>query len=160
MNEMRTVSNITEEEFDKLMAERTAEREKQAKCPVCGARREREGRMRHFEMDLLNYLRENRTIKRESCVLCVQKHVGRAKAYHKELMTAKNSGKTDGEAAVNIILNFLDVLGHLGCAIEECDEYPELQETITAQERQFRYEGVEPDWRAIAVEILAVEKNK
>lgn len=160
-------SNITQEEAEKILAEheqkmkeRAAQAEKERKCPVCGARRERERTMQRFEQDILEYIRSNRLIKRDSCILCVQKHVGRAMEYYAEMLTAKNSGKIDGTAEVNIMLNHLAILGHLGCAIEESDDYRELQDALIEQERKYRYEGIEPDWKYLAALIVRQELIK
>lgn len=159
------MKNITKEEAERILAdheqkmkERAVQAEKERKCPVCGARRDREQRMSRFESDILSYLRQNRMVKRDSCLLCVQKHVGRAMEYYKEMLTAKNSGTATGEAAVNVMLNHLSVLGHLGCAIEESDDYAEVQDALIEQERQYRYEGIEPDWRYIAALIVEYEQ--
>ena len=161
---MKSVT-VSPEEAEKILAEheqkikeRAAQAEKERKCPVCGARRERERTMSHFESDIVAYLRNQRMIKRDSCILCVQKHVGRAMEYYKEMLTAKGSGTNDGTAAVNVKLNHLSVLGHLGCAIEESDDFEDLQTALTAAERKYRYEGVEPDWRYIAALIIEYEQ--
>ena len=157
--------NITPEEAEKILAEheqkrkeRAAQAEKERNCPVCGAKREREQRMSRFDSDILNYIRQNRLIKRDSCILCVQKHIGRAMEYYKEMLSAKGSGTADGDAAINVMLNHLAILGHLGCAIEESDDYADLQIAIIEQERQYRYEGIEPDWRYIAALIVEYEQ--
>lgn len=158
-------SNITPEQAEKILAEHEAKRkeraeqaEKTAKCPVCGARREREQRMSRFEHDILDFIRQNRLVKRDSCILCVQKHVGKAMEYYKEMITAKDSGKADGTAAVNIKLNHLAIIGELGCAIDEADEFSDLQTAIQDQERAYRYEGVEPDWEYLAALIVEYEQ--
>lgn len=152
----RNVETVTKEE----LKERLIRREKQAVCPTCGAQRHRERVMSGFESDLVDWLRLNRIVRRESCLLCVQKHVGRAMEYYNEMITSKNSGNVDGVGAINVKLNHLALLGHLGCAIEECDDFPDLQDLIVAQERQYRYEGVEPDWKCIAELIIKAEENE
>lgn len=146
------------EEHEKKNKERAEQAEKERKCPVCGARREREQRMSRFESDILDYLRNNRLIKRDSCILCVQKHIGTAMRYYAEMMTAKDSGKVDGEAAVNIKLNHLAIIGELGCARDEAEEYTDLYNAIKEQERNYRYEGIEPDWRLLAAMIIEYEQ--
>ena len=157
-------SNITKEQAEKIMADhkqkqqkRIEQAEKTAKCPVCGARRERERVMSRFENDIVDFLRRERLIKRDSCILCIQKHIGRAREYYKEMLTAQGSGNVDGNAAVNVKLNHLSVLGHLGCAIEECDEFVDLQDALIIEERTYRYEGVEPDWHLLAELIIEYE---
>lgn len=129
-------------------------------CPICGARREREQRMSRFEHDIVHFLRTNRIVKRDSCIICVQKHIGKAMQYYNEMITAKGSGLADGTAAVNVKLNHLAIVGELGCAIDESDEYTELQNVIIEQERLYRYEGIEPDWKHLAALIIEQEKNK
>lgn len=158
-------SNITPEQAEQIIAEHEKKRKeraeqaaKTAKCPVCGARREREHRMSRFDNDILDFIRQNRLVKRDSCILCVQKHIGRAMEYYQEMLTAHNSGTDDGTAAVDVKLNHLSVLGHLGCAIEESDQFEDLQTAITEQERQYRYEGTEPDWRYLAALIIEYEQ--
>jgi hypothetical protein len=78
--------------------------------------------------------------------------------YYKEMLTAKDSGKADGTAAVNIKLNHLAIIGELGCAIDEADEFSDLQTAIQDQERAYRYEGIEPDWEYIAALIVEYEQ--
>lgn len=161
---MKKISISTEEaekilaEHEQKIKERAAQAEKERKCPVCGAKRDREQRMVRFEHDILEYLRNNRLVKRDSCILCVQKHVGRAMEYYNEMLTAKNSGKMDGTAEINVMMNHLAILGHLGCAIEESDDYSDLQTALLEQERSYRYEGVEPDWRYLAALIVEYEQ--
>lgn len=161
---MKNIS-ISTEEAEKILAEhelkikeRADQLEKERKCPVCSARRDREQRVARFEHDILEYLRNSRIIKRDSCILCVQKHVGRAMEYYNEMLTAKNSGKMDGTAEINVMMNHLAILGHLGCAIEESDDYSDLQRALLEQERSYRYEGIEPDWRYIAALIIEYEQ--
>ena len=79
--------------------------------------------MRRFEDEIGRFLRENRFVKMDSCILCVQKHVSRAMIYYEELMTAQGSGTADGTASVSVMKNHLKILGHLGCAIEESEDY-------------------------------------
>lgn len=162
---MQGSSNVTPEQAEKIIAEheqkikeRQLQAEKTAKCPVCGARRERERTMSRFEHDILSFLRDNRLVKRDSCILCVQKHIGKAMQYYNEMLTAKDSGKADGTAAVNVKLNHLAIIGELGCAIDESDQYAELQTAILEQERQYRYEGIEPNWTYIASLIVEYEQ--
>ena len=46
--------------------------------------------------------------------------------YYEELMTAQGSGTADGTASVSVMKNHLKILGHLGCAIEESEDFTEL----------------------------------
>ena len=150
---------IPKNEAEKIIFSREQAIAQTGKCPICGAQHQRANIMSKFESELLQMLRRNRIVKRDSCLLCVQKHIGRARVYYQELLSANNSGHPDGTAAVNIKLNHLAILGHLGCAIEECDNYTELQDEIIKFERQYRYEGLEPDWELIASMIVKIEKE-
>lgn len=152
-------SNITKEELEAKLKQQKREREASEKCPACGARRFRENSMRRFEDEIGHFLRENRFVKMDSCILCVEKHVARAMVYHEELMTAKDSGASDGTASVSVMKNHLKILGHLGCAIEESEDFTELNELLIQTERNYRYEGLGPDWKEIMQEISNV-KNK
>lgn len=152
-------SNITKEDLEAKLKQQKREREASEKCPACGARRFRENSMRRFEDEIGRFLRENRFVKMDSCILCVEKHVARAMVYHEELMTAKDSGTSDGTASVSVMKNHLKILGHLGCAIEESEDFTELNELLIQTERNYRYEGLGPDWEKIMQEISNV-KNK
>ena len=152
-------SNITKEELEAKLKQQKREREESEKCPACGARRFRENSMRRFEDEIGRFLRENRFVKMDSCILCVEKHVARAMVYHEELMTAKDSGTSDGTASVSVMKNHLKILGHLGCAIEESEDFTKLNELLIQTERNYRYEGLGPDWKEIMQEISNV-KNK
>ena len=159
-------SNVTPEQAEKILAEHEAKRkeraeqaEKTAKCPVCGAKREREHRMARYESDFVEYLLRNRIVQFDSCMICVKKHIGTAMRLYKELINAKNSGKYDtSEGAVNEMLDHLSIIGELQCAFKESMDYPDLHTAIIAQERLYRYEGIEPDWRAIAALIVEYEQ--
>ena len=150
-------SNITKEALEEKLKQQKQEREASEKCPTCGARRFRETSMRKFEDEIGRFLHENRFVKMDSCILCVEKHVARAMVYHEELMTAKDSGASDGTASVSVIKNHLKILGHLGCAIEESEDFTELNELLIRTERNYRYEGLGPDWEKIQ-EYLINEK--
>ena len=149
-------SNITKEELEAKFKQQRAEREAAEKCPTCGARRNRESMMRRFEDEIGHFLRENRFVKMDSCILCVQKHVSRAMIYYEELMTAQGSGTADGTASVSVMKNHLKILGHLGCAIEESEDYPELNAMLIETERNYRYEGLGPDWGKISDQLKVV----
>lgn len=152
------MAQMTDEQFEKFMAQRKAESDKQAKCPTCGARVAREEKMRRFHHDILDYLRDNRMARLDSCIQCVEKHVSRAMTYAEELLTANGSGTANGTAAVNVEINYLKVLGHLGCAIEESEDYTTLHTALIEAERLYRYEGIAPDWKRIASLILQYKK--
>ena len=162
---MQKFSNITAEQAEKIITEheqkrkeRAEQAEKTASCPVCGARREREQRMSRLEMDIVDYLRSNRIVRFDSCIICVQKHVGTAMQYYAEMLKAKDSGKKDGTAKVDIKRNHLKIIGELNCAIDESAEYTDLNTALIEQERQYRYEGIEPDWNYIAALIVEYEQ--
>ena len=122
-------------------------------CPSCEARNNRESVMFEFHRDILSFLRANRQAKLDSCIKCVEKHVSRAMTYAAELLTANGSGMADGTARVNVYLDYLKVLGHLGCAIEESEDFTELHSELIKAERLYRYEGIEPDWSALSESI-------
>lgn len=158
------MNNITPEQAKQIIAEheqkaqeRKIQAEKTAKCPVCSAKREREQTMSRFEQNILLFLQNNRIVNMDSCIICVQKHVGAAMALHKEMLTADGSGTLNGDATVNIKLNHLAIIGELQCAIKESVEYTDLHTALIKQERQYRYEGIEPDWNYIAALIVEYE---
>ena len=151
-------SNITKEALEAKLKQQKAEREASEKCPTCGARRFRENSMRRFEDEIGRFLRENRFVKMDSCILCVEKHVARAMVYYEELMTAKDSGTSDGSASVSVMKNHLKILGHLGCAIEESEDFTELNDLLIQTERNYRYEGLGPDWEKI-LDFLSKEET-
>ena len=157
-------SNITKEQADKILEEyernrfdREAQAKKTANCPVCGARRERERTMSKFENEIIDYLKRNRFVRFDSCIVCVQKHVGCAIQYYAEMLKASNSGMSDSTAKIDIKRNHLKVIGELGCAIDESTEYTELHTALIAEERKYRYEGIEPDWEYIIALIVKYE---
>lgn len=157
-------SNISTAQAESILAAKQQERqsreeqaERTAKCPVCGARRERERVMSRFETDIIKHLRNQRFIRLDSCIICVKKHVGTAMQYHAEMLKAIDSGKADGTARIDIERNHLKVIGELNCAIDESAEYTDLQAALISAERAYRYEGTEPDWDAITALIIEYE---
>lgn len=164
---VQTVSNMSEEEFKKRVAEFEARRKEQKleaqrsnSCPVCAARKNREQIIHRFENDIIQMLHSVSLVSLDSCILCVQKHISRAMTYYEEMLTASNSGMSDGTASVNMKINHLKVLGHLGCAIEESDDFTELHQLLIDYERAYRYEGISPDWKKLAAEIVKVEESQ
>ena len=131
--------------------------EKQAKCPTCGAIRERVRRMGRFEDEIVRWLRETNAAASDSCILCVEKHVSRALVLWEELLSATGSGAKDGSAAVNVYRNHIKIIGHLGNAYDESADFPELHELLKAAERNYRYEGIAPDWPALLAAMEAVK---
>ena len=71
-------------------------------------------------------------------------------------MTAQGSGTADGTASVSVMKNHLKILGHLGCAIEESEDYPELNTLLIETERNYRYEGLGPDCGKISDQLKVV----
>lgn len=134
--------------------------EKQAKCPTCGAIRERLGRMERFEDEIVRWLRETNAAASDSCILCVEKHVSRALVLWEELLSAAGSGAKDGSAAVNVYRNHIKIIGHLGNAYDESADFPELHELLKAAERNYRYEGIAPDWPALLAAMGKIKENK
>ena len=134
--------------------------EKQAKCPTCGAIRERMGRMTRFEDEIVRWLRETNAAASDSCILCVEKHVSRALVLWEELLSAAGSGAKDGSAAVNVYRNHIKIIGHLGNAYDESADFPELHELLKAAERNYRYEGIAPDWPALLALMEKIKENK
>ena len=134
--------------------------EKQAKCPTCGAIRERLGRMTRFEDEIVRWLRETNAAASDSCILCVEKHVSRALVLWEELLSATGSGAKDGSAAVNVYRNHIKIIGHLGNAYDESADFPELHELLKTAERSYRYEGIAPDWPALLAAMEAVKVKK
>ncbi len=147
-----TFSNVTREELD----EKLAEREKQAKCPSCGAMRDRIYQMERHNDSFLEFIRQNQIVKRDSCILCVEKHLGKAKVLFEEMLTAK--GKQDNaDARIKVEINHLEVIGNLQAATDEAQEFIELWDYLLTAERAYRYEGIAPDWEKIAGLIIAVK---
>lgn len=146
-------SNATPEE---IAAVSTEQRRRNA-CPTCGAIRERMWRMEHFEDEIVRWLRETNAAASDSCILCVEKHVSRALVLWEELLSAAGSGAKDGSAAVNVYRNHIKIIGHLGNAYDESADFPELHELLKAAERNYRYEGIAPDWPALLAAMEAVK---
>ena len=132
------------------LVERKANLEKQRKCPHCGKERDQFSMMRRFEQDIIMYLRQSRLVKRDSCIQCVEKHLGKAMVLHKELLTATETNN------VNVALNHLEVVGNLQAATDEAEQWPALHDAIDAAERDYRYRGVGPDWQKLAELLRAI----
>lgn len=134
--------------------------EKQAKCPTCGAIRERLGRMERFEDEIVRWLRETNAAASDSCILCVEKHVSRALVLWEELLSATGSGTKEGEASVNVYRNHIKIIGHLGNAYDESADFVELHEMLKEAERNYRYEGIVPNWEVILKEMERVKSQQ
>ncbi len=141
MQNMRTnLSNTTKSQLDA----RKQEIDKQRKCEHCGADRDKVIRMHHFEQSIIECLRDQQLVKRDSCIQCVQKHIGKAMVLYKELLTAEETNN------VNVHLNHLEVIGNLQAAMDEAQEWPALHDAIDIAEREYRYKGTGPDWEVLA----------
>jgi len=141
---MRTgLSNVTEEE----MAAHTAKLDEQRNCPTCGAERDQAMRMFSFEKNIIQHIRERRLVKHDSCIQCVEKHVGKALVLYRELLTATETNN------VNVELNHLEIIGNLQTATDEAEEWPALHDAIDAAERCYRYKGISPGWEELAKQI-------
>lgn len=139
------------------------------KCPTCSGRGNIENRddrhdshfmRRRFEDEIMRYIRTNPNFVRESCFYCVEKHIGSAMQYHRELQTALNSGTQDGQAEINIYKNYLSVVGELNLAAEEAEAWEDLQAIIKACERTLRYDHIFPNWNNLLAEMLKVKEGK
>lgn len=142
-------SNATPEEI----AAASAEQRRRNACPVCGARHRRTEFMREFDLQLIEFLRTNNITRRDSCITCVEKHIGYAKRLFAESLTLQDAPRG------SIELNHLDIIGELRAATEEASEYETLYRTLLQAERDYRYEGLEPAWSKIAEMIVEVKSN-
>lgn len=134
--------------------------DKQAKCPTCGAIRERVRHMGRFEDEIVRWLRETNAAASDSCILCVEKHISRAMILWEELLSASGSGTKDGVAPVNVYRNHIKIIGHLGNAYDESADFPKLHQLLKEAERAYRYEGIAPNWNELLVEMEAIKNNK
>lgn len=136
--------------------------EKQKSCPVCGALRDRERFMRRYEDELSMFLRRNNEVRRDSCIYCVEKHVGKAMVLLDELLSNRpihaEHGTAEYDARIKTELNHLGIIGNLQAATDEAEEWPELHDALLAAEREYRYHGTVPDWEAISEMIEEVKK--
>lgn len=137
-----------------------------ANCPTCAGKGKIKDRSdadavnhHRFGDELLSYLRRNPNFRRESCLLCVEKHISAAMAYQRELLKAQDSGTADGQGEINIYMNFLSVIGELNLAAEEAEEWQELYTMLKAVERTARYEHILPNYAYISAKILEVKKT-
>ena len=133
------------------------------KCPVCGALRDRERFMRRYEDELSEFLRRNNEVKRDSCIYCVEKHVGKAMVLLDELLSNRplhaEHGTAEYDARIKTELNHIGILGNLQAATDEAEEWQELHDTLLSAEREYRYHGTVPDWEKISGLIKNVKEN-
>lgn len=151
MESDKTFSNGTLEDVKKSFEQK----KKEEKCPVCGGVRKRLDFMCRVEDSLARFIRENDLAKRESCLFCVKKHVGKALALFRELEDFDISH--EGKGKIHTLLNHLEIIGNLQAASDEAIQYKELWQFLLASERAYRYEGLAPDWEKIA---LLIHKNE
>ena len=133
-------------------AAKVAELEKQRTCQTCGTDRKQMMYMHGFEQSIIQYLRDSRFVKRDSCIQCVEKHVGKALVLYKELLTASETNN------VNAKLNHLEIIGNLQAATDEAEQWQELHDAIDTAEREYRYKGNGPNWGEISG-MIQVAKN-
>lgn len=135
---------------------------KSNKCPVCGALRERERFMQRYEDELSMFLRRNNEVKRDSCIYCVEKHVGKAMVLLDELLSNRplhaEHGTAEYDARIKTELNHLGIIGNLQAATDEAEEWPVLYDTLLASEREYRYYGTIPDWEKIS-SLISEQKS-
>lgn len=140
------------------------DKETSKRCPKCGHSTIGMSRMRSFENSISNFLLTlnasgSSSLDAKTCLMCIEKHIGDAMTLYKELITADGSGNNSGEASVNTYRNHLEIIGNLCEAYKESTDFIELHDLILISERNYRYEGIEPDWNRI-MELMLKEKNK
>lgn len=128
-------------------------------CPTCGKSASGMMRAERLETEAIKWLRETNAVAADSCVWCVEKHIGKAMVLWDEITTSGESGMKDGTAAVNVYRNHILVIGNLGAAVDESVEYAELHELLKKTERMYRYYGTAPEWEKI-LELLEKVKNE
>lgn len=148
-------SNATPEFLAELSA-------KTARCPTCG---QNSMRMAAFENQISTYLMEQNpnALAADSCILCVEKHIGDAMTLTKELMTASNSGTLkNGQitSSVNAYRNHVEIIGNLCEAAKESVKWTKLHDAILKAERQYRYNGVIPEWDVILAVMSEVRRSE
>lgn len=78
----------------------------------------------------------------------------------KPLSITISTGTKEGEVSVNIYRNHIKIIGHLGNAYDESTDFIELHEMLKEAERNYRYEGIAPNWNELLVEMEAIKNNK
>lgn len=119
-------------------------------CKTCEMNRYRYGRYEKYDFlvnDLLRELKEKKIIQRDSCIECVEKHVGQAMVLISEIPSGYP-------------IHFLYAIGHLQEAYNESLEYPELSAYLLESRRNYQREGTIPDWEKINELINNVKKNQ
>lgn len=135
-------------------------------CPTCSGRGKVDIDMDYnrrfrdkYDHEIMLYIRSNPNFRRESCFMCVEKHVSAAMQYHAELRKAQNSGTADGQAQINIYQNYLSILGELNLAAEEAEQWQDLHTMLQACERTLRYDHIFPNWNNLLAEMLKVKER-
>ena len=139
---------------------REREDDSRGKCPSCGQTRLDAQNTMELDREVTNWIRNSNATQLDSCILCVEKHVGRAMVAYDELCSSDNSGTTTGDASINPYKARILVIGHLGHAIEESYEYTELHSLLHSDERAFRYSCKVPQWAKIVKLIEDEKKNQ
>lgn len=134
--------------------------EKREKCPTCSQTRLDAQNTMELDREVTNWIRNSNSTQLDSCILCVEKHVGRAMVAYDELCSSDNSGTTTGNATINPYKSRILVIGHLGHAIEESYEYTALHSLLQSDERAFRYSCKVPQWAKIVKLIEDEKKNQ
>ena len=134
------------------------------RCSSCGHSQEASNFMRRANSEILNYLwmrdsSGSSPLDPKTCLMCIEKHIGDAMTLYKELITATESFSSSSEGRVQIYRNHLEIIGNLCEAYKESTDFIELHDLILVSERNYRYEGIEPDWNRI-MELMLKEKNK
>ena len=156
---MQIRENMRIERDHRRQQERVAD-EKRDKCPSCGQTRLDAQNTMALDHEVTNWIRNSNSTQLDSCILCVEKHVGRAMVAYDELCSSDNSGTTTGDAAINPYKARILVIGHLGHAIEESYEYTALHSLLQSDERAFRYSCKVPQWAKIVKLIEDEKKNQ
>lgn len=134
------------------------------RCSSCGHSREASNFMRRADSEILHYLwikdsSGSSPLDPKTCLLCIEKHVGDAMTLYKELITATESYRSSSEGKVQLYRNHLEIIGNLCEAYKESQDFQELHDSILISERNYRYEGIEPDWNKI-MDLMLKEKDK
>lgn len=126
---------------------------KTTECKRCSEKYERTRPMSDYHRNFVEWLLDNRIVGYDSCIICVEKHIGTAMQAYKELIDAIGSG-TNGKATVTIELNHLTICGELELASKESYDFKDLHTALLDARRRYQYDGIEPDWHRLAELIL------
>lgn len=132
------------------------------KCPICGGIDARQRLMRGFNRDFEEFLLRNREVTRDSCIYCVEKHVGKSMVLLDELLSSRPIHSEHGaefDARIKTELNHLGIIGNLQAATDEAEQWQELHDALLEAERLYRYIGEIPDWKKLTELILNVKES-